>query len=124
MGQIGKRGIGHLSNLFTDEDVDEFLSANTCEDLQWYYHQSCDERICDENKLKKAEAKYLSCKDNQEETDSEPRRKLTRSSLVQENKETGLTARTSHVLPPTITSKNNETFLVLNIFFIWRSLYP
>ena len=25
---------------------------------------------------------------------------------------------------PTITSKNNETFLVLNIFFIWRSLYP
>jgi hypothetical protein len=25
-------------NLFTDEDVAEFLSANTCENLQWYYH--------------------------------------------------------------------------------------
>ena len=26
--------------------------------------------------------------------------------------------------PDSITSKNNETFLVLNIFSIWRSLYP
>ena len=24
-------------DLFTDEDVAEFLSANTCENLQWYY---------------------------------------------------------------------------------------
>ena len=39
-------------NLFTDEDVVEFFSANTCEDLQWYYHQNCYKRICDENKLK------------------------------------------------------------------------
>ena len=44
-------------DLFTDEDVVEFLSANTCENLQWYYHQNCYKRICDENKLKTVEAK-------------------------------------------------------------------
>ena len=52
----------HIIYLLTiDEDVVEFLSANTCEDLQWYYHQNCYKRICDENKLKTVEAKYLSC---------------------------------------------------------------
>ena len=44
-------------SLFTDEDVVEFLSANSCEHMQWFYHQNCYKRICDENKLKTAEAK-------------------------------------------------------------------
>ena len=107
-------------NLFTDEDVVEFLSANTCEDLQWYYHQNCYKRICDENKLKTAEAKYPSCRNNQEETDNEPRRKLTRSSLAQENKKTGLTARTCHVLPPRciICEKGSDLFVMVSLNII------
>ena len=111
-------------NLFNEEDVVEFLSANTCEDLQWYYHQNCYKRICDENKLKTVEAKYLSCKSNQEETDSEPRRKLTGSSLGQGNKETGLTARTFHVLPPRciICEKGSDLFVMVSLDFIINAM--
>ena len=111
-------------NLFTDKDVVEFLSANTCEDLQWYYHQNCYKRICDKNKLKAAKAKYLSCRSNEEETDSESARILTRSSLAQENKETGLTARTSYILPPRciICEKGSDLFVMVSLNFIINAM--
>jgi hypothetical protein len=108
-------------DLFTDEDVAEFLSANTCENLQWYYHQNCYKRICDENKLKTAEEKHLSRKSNQVKTDSEvapPQRKLTRLSLAddgRENKKSGVPARTSHVLPPRCIIREKESVLFVMV---------
>ena len=105
-------------DLFTDEDVVEFLSANTCENLQWYYHQNCYKRICDENKLKTVEAKQQFCKSNFEKIESEPRRKLTRLSLAQDKKkESGVPARTHHVLPPRciICEKESDLFVMVRL---------
>ena len=108
---------------FTDEDVAKLLSENRCNNLQWYYHQNCYKRICDENKLKTVEAKYQSCQSNQEKTDNEPQRKLTRLSLTQGNKESGIQARTSYVLPPRciICEKESDLFVMvsLNIIIIF-----
>ena len=104
--------------LFTDEDVVEFPSANTCENLQWYYHQNCYKRICDENKLKTAEAKCLSSEtSNEEKKDSEPGRKSTRLSLAQESKKCGVPARSSHVLQPRciICEKESDLFVMVRM---------
>ena len=99
--------------LFTDEYVVEFLSPNTCENLQCYYHQTCDE-----NKLKTAEAKCLSSKtSNEEKKDSERGKKLTRLSLAQESKKCGVPTRSSHVLQPRfiICEKESDLFVMVRM---------
>ncbi len=49
--------------LFSDENVDRHFSGTICCgecNLDWYYHQNCYKRLCDENKLQKAEEKRIS----------------------------------------------------------------
>ena len=48
----------HLYELSSDKDIENHFScSNCCGELNWHYHQNCYKRICDENKLKKAEEK-------------------------------------------------------------------
>ena len=106
--------------LFTDEDVAEFLSANTCENLQWYYHQNCYKRICDEYKLKMVEAKHVSSESNKEKTGSEvnePQKKLTRLSFGNDAQVSGVPARTYHVLQPRciICEKESDLFVTVSL---------
>ena len=122
--------------LFTNEDVEKHFSrSNCCGELNWYYHQNCYKRICDENKLKKAEEKSTSgseaavevaetdetggageVAETVESVETIPPKKLLRRSLDYNGRQNSdVNARSPNVLPPIciIREKKSDLFIMV-----------
>ena len=94
-----------------------FSHSNCCSELNW--HQNCYNRICDENKLKKAEEKSTSGGENligARDAETGPPKKLLRRSLGNNGRQNcEVKARSPNVLPPVciICKKKSDLFIMV-----------
>ena len=52
-------------SIFSDELGQEKIDSDNF-DLEWHYHKTCYKRLCDEEKIRRAEAKSINKTDNKE----------------------------------------------------------
>lgn len=105
--------------LFSDVDVGKHFSGEECcGEIGLYYHQNCYKRLCDENKLQKAESKTTPKSEQEDievETDLTPPEKMLRRSLSDCGQNSEVKARSRHVLPPIciICEKKSDLFAMV-----------
>ena len=72
------KSCNNFSDQFGQEKIDNF-------DLEWHYHKTCYKRLCDEEKIRRAEAKSINTTNSKETDDDE-------SSTTHHEKQDGTTA--------------------------------